>query len=419
MAKMKDGILKRGNRWYYVIRVTDPATGQSKPKWVGGFDSEDEAKKERDEARVKARRGEYVDRNRITVAAYLEQWLDGHAVTIKPRTLAGYRDMIKRYVVPRIGGTRLQAVRPDLVSKLYRDLLAGGGKNGRALSYRSVDQVHRILRKAFNDAVRIDQVLATNPVERAKRPRKPALPPGTIWDVGQLRAFLGHARKHRLFAFFHLAAYTGARRGELLHLRWSDIEIEYRGLPDGTREPTAGKVTINGSTAVIEGVRVEGTPKNGHRRVVSIDAGTVRVLEGHRNRQSTDRKAAGEKWTETSYVFTTARGKPLYPDTVSQLMPKLIAAYNDPKNETEKPAEALPAARVHDLRHIHATLLLLAGVPVHVVAARLGHTDPAVTLRVYAHVIKEVAAEVAEIFAKAVEAGEPDREDPPGQELAA
>jgi integrase len=95
-------------------------------------------------------------------------------------------------------------------------------------------------------------------------------------------------------------------------------------------------------------------------------------------------------------VFTSRWGEPLYPDTVTALMTKLINRHN---RSATKP---LPHARLHDLRHLHATTLLLAGVPVHVVAARLGHADPAVTLRVYAHVLREHTAGVGDIFAQAV-----------------
>lgn len=116
--KLRDGVMKRGNTWSYVIRVTDPETGVSKPKWVGGFPTEDAAKEARDEARVKARRGEYIDRNAITVGAYLDEWLDAHAVEIKPKTLADYRHLIERHIKPNIGGLRLQAVRPGQITKL-------------------------------------------------------------------------------------------------------------------------------------------------------------------------------------------------------------------------------------------------------------------------------------------------------------
>ena len=106
---------------------------------------------------------------------------------------------------------------------------------------------------------------------------------------------------------------------------------------------------------------------------------------------------------DTGHVCTTGPGEPIYPDTVTQLMGKIIRAYNtpDPKEPTKTRAKPLPHARLHDLRHIHATLLLIAGVPVHVVAERLGHADPAITLRIYAHVIRTHAAGVAGIFAAA------------------
>ena len=90
-TKLRDGVMKRGSSWSYVIRVKDPATGVSRPRWVGGFATEEAAKAARDEARVQARQGEYIDRNSITVTAYLTDWMESHAMEIKPRTLLDYR----------------------------------------------------------------------------------------------------------------------------------------------------------------------------------------------------------------------------------------------------------------------------------------------------------------------------------------
>ncbi|WP_246178632.1 tyrosine-type recombinase/integrase [Actinomadura decatromicini] len=387
--KLRDGVMKRGNTWSYVIRVTDPETGTSKPKWVGGFPDEDAAKEARDEARVKARRGEYIDRNTITVGEYLDQWIESHAVEIRPRTLASYRTMIRLYIKPHIGGLRLQGVRPARITKLYRDLLTGGGEDGKALGISTVTRTHAILRKAFGDAVLVDELIPSNPVERAKRPKAALNEPGSVWTTAQLSTFLAAVRRHRLFAFYHLAAYTGARRGELLNLRWSSINLE------------ANQITISGSTGVVDGERIEGATKSGRSRVVSIDDETVTVLQEHSKAQAADKLLVGEKWrgAKDGYVFATAWGDPIHPDSVGWLMTKTIRAYNTPK-EGPRPAEPLPHARVHDLRHIHATTLLLAGVPVHVVAARLGHADPAITLRVYAHVIRSAEVLAADVFAR-------------------
>ncbi len=383
--------MKRGRTWSYVIRVKDPETGVSKPRWVGGFATEQEAKATRDEGRVQASRGEYMDRNRITVTAYLDDWLDSHAMEIKPRTLLDYRACIRLYVAPRIGRLPIQAVRPSTITKLYRDLLTSGGRHGRPLAITTVTHLHAVLRKAFRDAVIVDGLIGSNPVERAKRPRTQTQEPGTVWTVPQLRAFLATARQHRLFAFFHAAAYTGARRGELLNLRWPDIDLD------------AKKITITGSTAVIAGKRVNGTTKSGRTRVVSIDDETVAVLRQRKADQAAEQLRADDSWrgTKDGYVFTTGWGEPIYPDTVTSLMSKLIRSHNEPE-QGPRPKDQIPHARLHDLRHLHATALLLSGVPVHVVAARLGHADPAITLRVYAHVISSAEAAVADIFAQAV-----------------
>ena len=381
--RLRDGVMKRGTTWSYVIRVKDPETGVSKPRWVGGFATEEDAKAARDEARVKARHGEYIDRNRITVAAYLDDWIDAHAMEIKPRTLADYRACIRLYATPRIGHLPIQAVRPSTITKLYRDLLTSGGRDGQPLAVATVTHLHAVLRKAFRDAVIVDELIGSNPVERAKRPRAQAHEPGTVWTIAQLRTFLATAQQHRLFAFFHVAAYTGARRGELLNLRWKDIDLDGK------------KITITGSTAVIGGERVNGTTKSGRTRVVSIDDETVAVLRQRKADQAAEQLKAGDSWrgTKDGYVFTTGWGEPIYPDTVTSLMTKLIRANKQ-----------LPHARLHDLRHLHATTLLLSSVPVHVVAARLGHADPAITLRVYAHVIRSAEAAAADIFADAVNA---------------
>ena len=393
--RLRHGVMKRGNTWSCVIRVKDPATGVSKPRWVGGFPTEEGygPKAARDESRVKARRGEYVDRNRITVAAYLDDWINSHAMEIKPRTLQDYRACLRLYVRPRIGHLQVQAVRPSTITKLYRDLLTSGGRDGQPLAVATVTHLHAVLRKAFGDAVIVDEIISSNPVERAKRPRAQTHEPGTVWTVAQLRAFLATARQHRLFAFFHVAAYTGARRGELLNLRWTDIDLDGK------------KITITGSTAVIAGERVNGTTKSGLARVVSIDEETVTVLRQHKADQAVDQLHAGDSWrgVRHGYVFMTGWGEPIYPDTVTSLMTKLIGAHNKPEHDP-RPEDQLPHARLHDLRHLHATTLLLSGVPVHVVAARLGHADPAITLRVYAHVIRTAEAAAADIFAQAVKA---------------
>ena len=138
----------------------------------------------------------------------------------------GYRHDIDHYILPRIGRMRLQALRPAVISKLYRDLSEQGSRDGGPLSVSTISHIHRTLRKALADAVDVEQVLAVNPAARSKRPKSTSTEPAQIWTVKQLGAFLDAARSHRLFAFYRLAAYTGARRGELLYLRWSVLDLD-------------------------------------------------------------------------------------------------------------------------------------------------------------------------------------------------
>ena len=153
-----------------------------------------------------------VNRSTLTVAEYLAEWVDAHAAAVKPKTMAGYRHDIDHYIVPRIGRLRLQALRPAVISKLYRDLAEHGGHDDGPLSAWTIAHIHRTLRKALADAVHVEQLLATNPAERSKRPRDHGRQPARVWTTTQLDAFLTAAQSHRLYAFYRLAAYTGGRR---------------------------------------------------------------------------------------------------------------------------------------------------------------------------------------------------------------
>lgn len=386
--RLRNGIIRRGSTWSYVIRVTDQR-GVSKPKWVGGFPTEAEAKRARDAARGAATRGEFVDRNKVTVEEYLWKWLEDHALEVKPSTSAGYAHIIKVYVAPRIGGMRLQALKTAHLTGLYRDLSEGGGTGGKPLAARTVEYVHAVMRKALADAVNNDQVLTSNPAAKAKRPRKEIPQPVVMWNAEHLAAFLETTSRHRLHAYFQLAAYTGARRGELMNLRWTDLHLG--------DEPF---IRLRGTVAVIQGQRVEGTTKGGRERTVSIDPETVGHLVRHRQEQESERQIAGDSWVEDEHVFRQELGLPMFPDSPTALMAKLLRLHN--RDAVDAGREPLPHIRLHDLRHLHATLLLKAGVPVHVVAHRLGHADPAITLRVYAHVLDDQASHAATVFQELV-----------------
>lgn len=152
-------------------------------------------------------------------------------------------------------------------------------------------------------------------------------------------------------------------------------------------------IRVHRSVTLTDAGRVEGTAKSEKERFVAFDDQTKSVLQAHRLMQISDMELTQDSWEGTDYVFCTECGLPIYPTTLTHLFQKLIERHN-----AERFEEKLAKIRFHDLRHVHATLLLEAGVPVHVVAARLGHADPSITLRTYAHVLQSQETAAAELY---------------------
>lgn len=384
-SRMRSGVIKRGNTWSYVLRVADSSGGQ-KQKWISGFKTEREAKLARAKALAEIDKGSFASPSRVTLGEYLEEWLKGRELELKPKTLDGYRYLARSFIIPSLGKVPLQKLTPRRLTNFYQELAVSGGKSGNGLARTTVNRVAALIKKVLKDAVFIDQLLSANPAERATIPRKThEVSKSQLWTAQELRSFLETAESHRLYALYWLAAYTGMRRGEIVALRWSDVDFE------------KNLIRVHRSVTLTDSGRVEGTSKSGKERVVSIDSQTKSVLQAHRLRQFSDMEITQDSWEGTDYVFCTEFGLPVYPTTLTNLVHKLVHRHN-----AEHPDNQLGRIRFHDLRHVHATLLLEAGIPVHVVAARLGHADPSITLRTYAHVLHSQEATAADSFMKLI-----------------
>lgn len=370
--KVKNGVVIRGKTWSYVLRVPDPLTGKTKPRWVGGFTSEKEAKLARDKARVALGTNNYIGSTSLTVGEFLNQWIALHANQLKPSTLYSYSRNIRSNLIPYIGHVKLQELRPAHVQTLYGQLLE------RGLAHRSVHYAGSVLSNAIRYAVEVEGLLLSNPVTKVAKPNGVGTIP-TPWNITELGQFLTVAKLHRLYFYFHLSAYTGARRGELCALRWSDF--------DGN-SITINKSRTKAGNEVVELNSTKGGT-NGQRRVV-LDPETVEAFNAHRKGQLIERMALGSAWTDTGYVFTREDGLPVDLHTPTHLFAKIVSK------------AGLRHIRLHDLRHLHATELLRLGEPLHVVAQRLGHRDAMVTATVYAHVSDQQAETASSRFANAV-----------------
>lgn len=375
--RMRDGIILRGATYSYVVRERDPETGKTKPRWLGGFPTRTAAKRARDSARNAVNKGTYVSPAKLTVEAYLDKWIIAHEVLLKPSTAAAYRAIIGRYLKPAIGHERVQALSPTRLSVLFADLYAGGGKDGRALSPRTVQFIRAVLRRAMQDAV-VDRVIEVNPCTGTKRPRVDK-PKHTTWTGPQMLTYLGGVPGgDRWTPLWTLALASGMRRGELLALRWSEVDLD------------TGLVLVERAVTQIGPALSYSTPKNHERRQLSVDPLTVAVLKVWRKVQLGERLAWGEAYRGEDLIFTWEDGRPVLPDYVTKAFVKSQAGIE------------VPRLKLHEARHTHATILLRAGIAVHIVAKRLGHRDAAVTLNVYADAIPDDDASAVDVFTRAV-----------------
>lgn len=364
-TKMRDGLIKRGDTWSYVIRVPNPATGRTKPKWVGGFPTRKAAKEARDAARHQVHRGQYAEPSRLTVGEWLQQWLDTRT-NQRPSTLDSYGRIIRLYVLPYpIAHARLQALAPTMLSEHWRKVSVAGSTKGGPVSPRTVRYAHSVLRKAVNDAV--GEHLQSAPAwAKVQLPRQAAGNGGDpeAWAPDDLRAFLEATTRQRLHPLWTLMAHTGMRRGEALALQWDAVDLD------------SGDVRIRRAVSDVGHGPVYDAPKNGEERTVHAPVAIRDALREWRRLQAADRLRAGAAWQDAGgLVFTMEDGRPVAPSYASKAFARAVKA------------AGVPTLTLHGLRHTAATLLLRDGASVHLVARMLGHKDPSITLKVYSHAI--------------------------------
>lgn len=375
--KVKDGITYRGRSWSYVMRVADPKTGKSKPTWVSGFDTRESAEIARDEARLAKRKRIYIPPSNRTIGEFLTTWLhEIHRPQLKESTYYSYEKIIRNYLIPGLGSIRLCDIKPSDIQRFYSDTLSKPGVSGKPINPRTVEYAGAILKKSLKYAVDVEGVLLFNPATRVPlvrtNPKR-----HEVWTRKELESFLEVSKSHRLSFFFRLSAHTGARRGELLAIRWTDLEGKYLSI-------SKSRVGVNGGVSETNSTK----GGNGGKRRIKLDEVTLELFEIHRKRQEDELKKLKLIGHKTNYVFTREDGLPVTLDHVSHLFRKLSKL------------AGLRVIRLHDLRHLHATELLRLGEPLHVVANRLGHKDAMVTATVYAHVTDEQAETASDTFAR-------------------
>lgn len=368
MAKhdpIKKVVLRDGSvRWRFVIDVGKKPDGKRDQRTYT-YSTRKAAAEERVKILADKARGTFVAPTKLTLAEHLDGWLAGHR-EVKPTTLANYVHALKP-VREQLGNLPLQQVTKTDVDNLVNGMLAGGRRvntPGRPLSPRTVVLTLTVLGMAVDDAVR-QGLLVRNVARLVKRPRQQPREMAT-WTAQEAAAFLAAVAGDRLSAGWQLSLY-GLRRGEVLGLRWCDVDL------------VEGTLTVRRTRTLVDGKVVEGEPKTERgKRTLPLDVGLVDALTALQLRQREEAEAAGAAYGSCpdcgrAHVVVDELGDPVHPETYSDRFEVLVRRAK------------LPAIRLHDARHTCGTLMHLRGVPTAVISAWLGHASAAFTIKTYVH----------------------------------
>ena len=358
--KDKDGKVVGYRGAYWVHTAEGP-----KRRFVSGK-TKTQARAALREAKAGRDGGLVFDADALTLGEYLNRWLrDSVRGTVRQRTWERYEQIVRVHIGPTLGKVRLKSLTPPHVRALYREKLDAGA------APRTVQYVHTTLRKALKDAV-TDGLIPRNATDGIKppRPEKKKMNPLTAVQVSM---FLEAARGDRFEALYVMAVHCGLREGELLGLRWDDVDFE--------RSTVSVRRTLSQTR---ERGHVFEPPKNGKGRSIKLTQTAAEALNIHRERQNQERVVLGTLWEDHGLVFPSQKGTTMNAKnlTARNFKPLLERA-------------GLPDIRLHDLRHTCATLLLSRGVHPKFVQELLGHATIAITLDTYSHVLPSMSDQTA------------------------
>lgn len=362
---------RKDGRWearYTVGR--DPGTGKQVQRSVYGA-TQQEVRKKLAQLTAAIDNGTYKEPCKMTVGQWLDIWAADYLGGVKPFTVASYTGQIKNHIKPALGSVKLEALSAHTIQGFYNGLTAE--RNGKpGLSPKSVKNIHGVLHKALQQAVKIGY-LRFNPADACELPRveRKELKP---LDENQSKAFLKAIQGHRFEMLYTVVLFTGVREGEALGLMWDCVDFQ------------KGTILINKQMQREKkknGQYLLAPTKNGKGRTITPAPWVMKLLRTQKRRQAEQRLKAGTMWEDSGLVFTTELGRHLAIHTVYKDFKQIAASIG------------CPDARFHDLRHSYAVAAIRSGDDIKTVQSNLGHATAAFTLDVYGHVTDQMKQESA------------------------
>ena len=367
---MNGNITKRGkDSWR--IRVFTGYNEQGKQQFISRTvrglkrDAQEAARKIIEELR----KGTYRKNNKLTLAQYMQEYLDTTgSLTLSPRTLHRYAEIVQKHLIPNLGDVELQKLTADEIRAYYAEAIRSGRRDGKGgLSKRTVLQHHHVLHKILEQALE-DDVIASSPATKRLAPKLEADCKMHVITPEQAEELLATASTCKYLDCIKFALQTGMRRGEIVGTKWADLDLQGQ------------RLSISRSITEVKGEIFEKTTKtkSGRRSIDLMDT-TISLLNGIRAEQDKNRLFLGDAYNNNDYVFSEANGDCLHPESVT----KSFMHYADKANLD---------LTFHDLRHCHASWLLAAGVHPKIVSERLGHSSVQITLDLYSHLLPTIQA---------------------------
>ncbi len=335
------------------------------------------------EAKVKLNQGKGLYDRKITLYDFAKKWMkDFVELELAPKTQRSYRNHLKYRILPAMGHWDIKSIQPGHIME-FKSMLTEGkrfdGRHGK-ISDQTVMYCYRVLSSMLKDAVEW-QYITENPCERVKAPKVMRHKPLRFdeADVGKMMTALENT-KSPYSTIAQLAVYTGCRLGELMALKWEDIDIE-KAIIHITKSMQAVKG---------RGIFTKETKNASSTRQIAASQKTIDLLKTLRAEQDAQKEKAGDRYVDEGWVFANKNGKCFYPTTPSHWFHKFLLS------------EGLTPIRFHDLRHLSASILLAQGLPEKSVSARMGHGDIRTTANIYGSALLSVDRQAADSLDKVI-----------------